>query len=182
MPLEAANGFVISSPGKRYIRRSAAKEIQEREQIVWSDISTRRVILVGLLIDLVLNVLGGIGNSTLLRGAWREAVPHTPVSALSTSQLIFGTAMATVSDFIFAIAFCWVYVAIQPRYGPGISTATRAAVLIWIVGVVVFYIAEVSSGTTPLGLSVATTTWALVTFVPAVWIARELLTEAKETA
>ena len=145
-------------------------------------ISTRRVILVGLLVGLVLNVLGGIGNSTLLREAWREAVPHTPVSALSTSQLIFGTALATVSDFIFAIAFCWVYVAIQPRYGPGISTATRAAVLIWIVGVVVFYIAEVSSGTTPLGLSVATTTLALVTFVPAVWIAWKLLTEAKETA
>jgi hypothetical protein len=74
-----------------------------------------------------------------------------------------------------------VYVAIQPRYGPGIGTATKAALLIWIVGVVVFYIAEVSSGTTPLGISVATTMLALVTFVPAVWIACKLLSEQRST-
>ena len=136
-----------------------------------------RIVLVGLLIGVVLNVLGAVGNSTLLRPAWRAAVPHTPVSSLSTVQIIFGTAMATVSDFIFAIAFAWVYVAIQPRYGPGIGTAARAAVLIWIVGVVVYYIVEVSDGTLPLGISLATTTLALLTFVPAVWIACKLLTE-----
>ena len=47
-----------------------------------------------------------------------------------------GGAIATnvVAQFVVGILLVWLYAAIRPRFGPGMKTATYAALVVWVCG------------------------------------------------
>lgn len=126
-----------------------------------------RTLGLGLGIGALLNLLGMLGNGILLDDAWAAAMPVRPDGAM-TGWL--SVAVSLVSDFVFGLAFVWLYGAIVPRFGVGFATAWRAALLIWALGVAVPYLGVVRIGWLPAGIVIATCAVALVSFAPAAWL------------
>ena len=126
-----------------------------------------RIIGLGLGIGVLLNILGSLGNGLLLREAWAAAIPIRPETALTGWPSV---AISLISDFVFGPALVWLYAAMLPRFGASFATATRAALVIWILGVVVPYLGIVRIGWLPAGIVAWTSALALVSFVPAAWL------------
>ena len=141
------------------------------------EIGLRRVFVLGLLIGVVLNALGWVGNGVLLRNEWAQAVPDNPRYGMTGWPRFGIEALSLVSDFVLAFGLVWLYAAIQPRFGPGLGTAAMAAGLLWIVGVATPYVGMVKVGFLPVHLAVAACAIALVSFVPAAWLTARLYRE-----
>jgi len=94
--------------------------------------NTKKVLIGGIAAGVVMNVIDYVTNMFILGDRMQaEANAFKPGLA---DQMMQGTAMVSyiVMDFILGIALVWTYAAIRPRFGPGIRTATYAAVLFWI--------------------------------------------------
>lgn len=126
-----------------------------------------RILGLGLLLGLLLNAIGALGNGLLLRDAWSAAIPVRPEGAMTGLPSIV---VSLVSDFVFGPALVWLYAAMLPRFGPGFATALRAAMVIWVLAVVIPYLGIVRIGWLPPGVVVATSVLALVSFLPAAWL------------
>ena len=127
----------------------------------------RRIIGLGLLLGLLLNAVGVVGNGFLLRDAWARAIPARPVGSITGG---FGLFLSLLSDFVFGPALVWLYAAMLPRFGAGFWTALRASLFIWILAVVVPYVGIIRIGWLPVGIVASTSLLALVGFVPAAWL------------
>ena len=104
-------------------------------------INWRRVFLGGLLACVVINLLGYVLGSLLLReGELRSALtvarplslwPRRTLSlALGGSVLGFFTDI--IVTFLVGILVVWWYAAIRPRFGPGPKTAALAGFAFWL--------------------------------------------------
>ena len=90
-----------------------------------------RVIVGGLAAGLVMNIIDATTNGFLLGGQWRaETDALNP--GLMTKVGASGTLGWVIVDFILGILTVLVYAGIRPRFGPGPSTALRAALVIWL--------------------------------------------------
>ncbi len=138
-------------------------------------VNLRQVVVLGLGIGVLLNLLGGLGNGLLLREAWAQAIPVRPEPAMTGWPSVV---IGLLSDFIFGPALVWLYAAMLPRYGANLTTALRAALLIWILGVAVPYLGIVRIGWLPPGVVAGTCAVALVSFLPAAWLTCQLYREA----
>jgi hypothetical protein len=81
-----------------------------------------------------------------------------------------------IMDFILGFALVWTYAAIRPRFGPGMKTATYAALLFWILGGI-FYSGYLHMGMMSVGLWVSFSIFALVNLLIAAWVGAMLYTE-----
>lgn len=135
-----------------------------------------RVLWVGLLVGLVLNLLGWLGNVFLLGSLWQEAFVATTVTPWRDSP--WRDLVSLLPDFIYGVAVCWLYAGLAPRYGASVATALRASVLVFIVGAFTTYLGIANSGLLPWRLSVATTLLALAVFVPVAWLVHRLMRTA----
>ena len=95
-------------------------------------INTKKVLIGGIAAGVVMNVIDYVVNVFIL-GARMKAESDAFKPGLS-DQMMGGNAVATyiIMDFILGFALVWTYAAIRPRFGPGLKTATYAAVLFWI--------------------------------------------------
>lgn len=134
-----------------------------------------RILGLGLLIGVLLNALGALGNGLVLREAWSEAIPVRPDKAMTGWPSVL---ISLISDFVFGPVLVWLYAAMLPRFGAGFATAMRAALVIWIVGVAVPYLGIVRIGWLPPGVVAGTCAVALVSFLPAAWLTVWLYREA----
>jgi len=139
-------------------------------------INTKKVLLGGIAAGVVMNVIDTITNMFIL-GARMKAETDAFKPGLS-DQMMQGTAMVTyiVMDFILGFALVWTYAAIRPRFGPGLRTATYAAVLFWILAGVFF------SGFMHMGIMSPGLWWSfafigLVNFLVSAWVGAWLYTE-----
>lgn len=137
--------------------------------------NVRRVVGLGLLLGLLLNLVGLLANGIFLREAWAEAIPVRPAFAIRGWH---GWFLSMASDFVFGPALVWLYAAIQPRFGPGFQTAMRAAMIIWILGVAVPYVGILRIGWLPNGIAGATSAVAFLSFVPAAWLTARFYDES----
>ncbi len=92
-----------------------------------SKINMGRVILGGLVAGLIMNIGEYVLNEPILGAQWADAMESL------NRQPVGGSAIAVfvVATFILGIAMVWIYAAIRPRMGAGVSTAICAGLLVW---------------------------------------------------
>jgi len=97
-------------------------------------INTKKVLIGGIAAGVVMNVIDFVSNMYIL-GARMKAESDAFKPGLG-DQMMQSSVMVSyiVMDFVLGIALVWTYAAIRPRFGPGMKTATYAAVLFWILG------------------------------------------------
>ena len=98
-----------------------------------SKIDYRRVILGGLAAGLTYNIINWLAHGVILKAASGEAMAEldmTPPGLGLRAQL-------WLIWFIYGMTLAWIHAAIRPRFGPRFGTAIRAAIAVWIVGIVV---------------------------------------------
>ena len=95
-------------------------------------INTQKVLFGGFVAGVVMNAIDWVVNMFIL-GARMKAESDAFKPGLA-DQMMSGSsiAMYIVMDFILGFALVWTYAAIRPRFGPGIKTASYAAILFWI--------------------------------------------------
>lgn len=135
-----------------------------------------RILGLGLVIGVYLNIMGALGNGLLLKNAWALAIPVRPENTMTGWPSVL---VSLLSDFIFGPAIVWLYASIKPRFGDGFTTAMRAAMIIWILGVAVPYLGIVRIGWLNAGITAATSAVALVSFVPAAWLAARFYKDSR---
>jgi hypothetical protein len=99
-------------------------------------INTQKVIVGGLAAGVVLNVIDFVTNGYILADRMKaEAEAFKPglSDAMMSSKSI---AIYVISDFIVGILLVWTYAAIRPRFGPGMATAAKGAIVFWVLGLV----------------------------------------------
>ena len=99
-------------------------------------INTSKVIVGGLAAGVVANIVGYIGFGVLLGNRMEaEAVAVAPALA---GRGMSGGAITTqvIATLVVGLLLVWLYAAIRPRFGPGLQTASYAALVVWICGFV----------------------------------------------
>lgn len=139
-------------------------------------INTKKVLIGGIAAGVVLNVIDFVANTYIL-GARMKAASDAFKPGLA-DQMMQGSAIASyvVMDFVLGIALVWTYAAIRPRFGPGMRTATYAAVLFWILGGI-FNLGYLHMGMMSSGLWLAFAFVALVNFLLAAWAGARFYSE-----
>ncbi len=97
-------------------------------------INTSKVVVGGLAAGVVANIVGFVGFGLLL-GPRMEA-EMVAVAPVLQGRGMGGGAMAAqvIAQFVVGILLVWLYAAIRPRFGPGMRTATYAALVVWVCG------------------------------------------------
>src|SRR2546423_12662885 len=139
-------------------------------------INTNKVLLGGLAAGVVLNVIDFVA-STYVLGARMRAETEAFKPGLS-GQMMTGSAIASyiLMDFVLGVVLVWTYAAIRPRFGPGLRTATFAALLFWVLGLI-FNVGYLHMGMMSSGLWLAFAFIELVNFFLAAWLGAKLYTE-----
>src|SRR5450759_4247008 len=99
-------------------------------------INTKKVLIGGIAAGVVMNVIDYVTNVYIL-AARMKAESHAFKPGMS-DQMMQGTKVASyiIMDFVLGLALVWTYAAIRPRFGPGMRTATHAALLFWILSLI----------------------------------------------
>ena len=97
-------------------------------------INASKVLVGGLAAGVVYNIIGFVGFGMLLGPRFEaEAVAVAPVLQ---GRGMTGSAIAinVIASFAAGILIVWLYAAMRPRFGPGMKTATMAALAVWVCG------------------------------------------------
>jgi hypothetical protein len=139
-------------------------------------INTTKVLLGGIVAGVVMNIIDFAGNMFIFAARMKaETDAFKPGLA---DQMNKPSIMASyiIMDLILGIALVWTYAAIRPRFGPGMKTATYAALLFWILGGI-FYSGYLHMGMMSVGLWVQFALFGLVNFLVSAWVGAKLYTE-----
>ena len=130
--------------------------------------NTKKVLIGGIAAGVVMNVIDYVVNVFIL-GARMKAESDAFKPGLA-DQMMGGSAVVNyiVMDFILGIALVWTYAAIRPRFGPGLKTATYAAVLFWILAGI-FLSGYMHMGMMSSGLWLTFAFLGLVNFLASSW-------------
>ena|SRR5438093_5417414 len=124
-----------------------------------------RFIIAGLVIGFVLNLTGWVGNVFLLGSMWEQAGVVAPPPMPSPFSPLVHAILQFVSDFVFAFVMCAVYWLASPVWcGSRMALAFICGVIVWLGGVPMCYLGLVNGGYLPMGVCIATTILALITF------------------
>jgi hypothetical protein len=139
-------------------------------------INTQKVVIGGLVAGVVMNAIDFVTNTYIL-GERMKAATEAFKPGLSDQMMSGNTiVMYIIMDFILGIALVWTYAAIRPRFGPGIKTATYAALLFWILAGIFL------SGYMHMGMMSSGLWWTfafigLVNFLLSAWAGAKFYTE-----
>ena len=139
-------------------------------------INIQKVLVGGIAAGVVINVIDFVANTYIL-GARMKAETDAFKPGLS-EQMMTGSAITSyiIMDLVLGVMLVWTYAAIRPRFGPGLRTATYAAVLFWILGGI-FNVGYLHMGMMSSGLWLTFAFIALVNFFLAAWVGAKLYTE-----
>jgi len=96
--------------------------------------NTPKVLVGGLAAGIVLLAIDFVTNMYILGDRMRvEAEAFKPGLADAMQS---GKAMVIyiITDLVIGLLLVWTYAAIRPRFGPGMRTASAAAILFWLLG------------------------------------------------
>ena len=138
--------------------------------------NTKKVLIGGLVAGVVMNAIDFITNMYIV-GDRMKAETDAFKPGLS-DQMMSGNTMVTyiIMDFILGIALVWTYAAIRPRFGPGIKTASYAALLFWILAGI-FLSGYMHMGMMSSGLWWTFAVLGLVNFLLSAWAGAKFYTE-----
>ena len=139
-------------------------------------INTKKVLIGGIVAGVVMNAIDFVANMFIL-GERVKAATEAFKPGLA-DQMMQGPAIVTniVMDFVLGITLVWTYAAIRPRFGPGIRTATYAAVLFWILAGI-FLSGYMHMGIISSGLWWSFAFIGLVNFLVSAWAGAKFYTE-----
>ena len=138
-----------------------------------------RVVLGGLLAGVVINVVEFVTNGVVLKQAWAQAMQALgkPGDLTASAIVVFN-----IWGFVLGIAAVWLYAAIRPRYGQGVSTAARAALATWVLVFVLPNLSLYPLALFPVSLLIIPSVMGLIELVVATiagaWIYKEDATPA----
>jgi hypothetical protein len=138
--------------------------------------NTGKVLIGGIVAGVVMNAIDIVTNMFIV-GDRMKAETDAFKPGLS-DQMMAGNALVTyiIMDFILGIALVWTYAAIRPRFGPGIKTATYAALLFWILAGI-FLSGYRQMGMMSTGLWFTFAFLGLVNFLLSAWAGAKFYTE-----
>jgi hypothetical protein len=143
-------------------------------------INTKKVLLGGIVAGVVMNAIDFVTNTYIL-GERMKAETEAFKPGLSDQMMSGNTiVMYIIMDFILGIALVWTYAAIRPRFGPGIKTATYAALLFWILAGI-FLSGYMNMGMMSSGLWWTFAFIGLVNFLASAWAGAKFYTEDAAT-
>jgi len=139
-------------------------------------INTQKVLLGGFVAGVVMNAIDFVVNGYLL-AARMKAETDAFKPGLS-DQMMSGKAVAgyIVMDFVLGILLVWTYAAIRPRFGPGIRTASYAALLFWVL-TMIFLSGYMHMGMMSAGLWWTFAVIGLVNYLLSAWAGAKFYTE-----
>jgi hypothetical protein len=132
-----------------------------------------RLLAGGLAAGVVINVTETIVWAGLFGGPYQAMMTEVGLTEASWAMPAY-----VASSLVLGIVLAWLYAAIRPRYGPGMATAIRAGVALWVVAwlIPVVWNAAIGIGMRPgpkvLALAVELV-GVLVAAIAAGWIYRE---------
>ena len=126
-----------------------------------------RVLLCSLIWLGVCHLLGSVSWYLFLRAEWVEAM-EAPGRPFNEGAAFTVFTLLSVVAAIFAL---WLYAAIRPRYGPGPSTALRAGVADWVIGILLPTLVGVRLLRLPMRFLIAEVIAAFASFVAATVVA-----------
>lgn len=139
-------------------------------------INTKNVVIGGLVAGVVLNAIDFVTNVYIL--AARTKAEADAFKPGMSDQMMQASAIASyiIMDFILGLALVWTYAAIRSRFGPGMRTATYAALLFWLLSLIF------TAGLRQMGVMSSGLWWTysfigLVNFLVAVWVGARLYSE-----
>lgn len=138
--------------------------------------NTKKVLLGGIVAGVVMNVIDYVTNAFILGDRMRaESEAFKPGMA---DQMMGPSTMVSyiIMDFVLGIALVWTYAAIRPRFGPGIKTASYAALLFWILAGI-FLSGYMHMGMMSTGLWFTFAFLGLVNFLLSAWAGAKFYTE-----
>lgn len=144
-------------------------------------VNTKKVLIGGLVAGVVINVIDFALNTFIL-GARMKAETDAFKPGLS-DQMMQGNAIVSyvIMDLALGFALIWTYAAIRPRFGPGMRTATYAAVLFWLLALIF------TAGYRQMGIMSSGLWWTfafagLVNFLLAAWAGAKIYSEGPATS
>lgn len=138
--------------------------------------NTGKVLIGGAVAGVVMNVIDFIVNMFIV-GDRMKAETEAFKPGLSDQMMSTNTMISyIVMDFALGIALIWTYAAIRPRFGPGIKTATYAALLFWILAGI-FLSGYLHMGMMSTGLWFTFAFLGLVNFLLSAWAGAKFYTE-----
>jgi hypothetical protein len=139
-------------------------------------INTGKVLIGGVVAGVVMNAVDFVINMFIV-GDRMKAETEAFKPGLSDQMMSTNTMISyIVMDFVLGIALIWTYAAIRPRFGPGIKTATYAALLFWILAGI-FLSGYLHMGMMSTGLWFTFAFLGLVNFLLSAWAGAKFYTE-----
>ena len=121
-------------------------------------INSRRVLLGGLAVGLVLNVTESFLNLVLLAKANDAAMKALNVPPISGAAIGFYVAWG----FLQGLVTVWLYAAMRPRLGPGPRTALVAGLVVWFLAYAIPQAGNAMTHLAPWPLTLTYLAWTLV--------------------
>ncbi len=97
-----------------------------------------KIIAGGLLAGIILIVINVLAQLVLAERVWNEMNAWVPGSSARLPSGSAAVATGVVLKLVIGVLLVWLYAAIRPRFGPGARTATYAAIVVWILGGILF--------------------------------------------
>ncbi len=135
--------------------------------------SPTAVMRIGLLIGLLLNITGWLGNNLLLGDLWQEAAKSIPDSSWRDSP--WRDLFSLAPDFLYGIAIAWLVNQLNAISAATTSNGIKAGLFVSLVGGITTYFAVANSGFVPWSLGVASILLVLLTKVPLALLAGRML-------
>jgi hypothetical protein len=136
-------------------------------------INLARLLLMGLVIGVIVDVVEGIGTGWLLGAQFTAALAALGRGPLTVSEIV----LFNLWGLIIGQATAVVYVGFRSRFGPGPLTALYAAVVIWVTGYFLHYLVLAIVGM-PAGLMATVGAVGLVEIVVATIVGMHVYQEA----
>ena len=138
--------------------------------------NTKKVLIGGIVAGVVMNLIDFVTGAFIL-GERMKAESDAFKPGLADQMMGPSTMVSyIVMDFVLGIALVWTYAAIRPRFGPGIKTASYAAILFWILGGI-FLSGYLHMGMMSTGLWAMFAVFALVNFLLSAWAGAKFYSE-----
>ena len=124
-----------------------------------------RVLSTGLLAGLAMNVFGWLGNQLWLGREWDAAIAGSSFAADRVRSL-WNEVGSLAPDFVYGLAFAWLFSVLARAYGPSRRLAYASAVVLWLVAIATPLLGTANSSLVPWRVTLLTLALALVIMLP----------------
>jgi len=135
----------------------------------------KRILLAGFIIGFLLNLLGWVGNAFIFKVFWTEAYQEIHLVEDRVFTGISKEIISLIPDYIYGYLWVWVYLVFAEKFGKNLKTAIMTGLIMFTGGIFTTYLGIVNSGLIPMKISLITTFWALITFLPVAYFLYRLM-------